>query len=400
MKKAHRDHFVQFQDHTLLKHAILRRYLSTWAEKLLGWPQKRYERIWLVDAFAGAGADQQGNPGSPLIAAQIAQGIHNKRGLDRPPFRIFAVEKDGANYEDLVAIMEPFSNGPQRVIDVRQGTPADYIELLMEFVGDDPVLFFLDPFGVDGLRADLLSLMLQGPHNEVFALFSDTGASRLLAVLTKEARDSDEEVKEVLRSPTLFAELDEERVEQVLAEVDKSNQTLLGTKPHAERIISDALGQEALQELLRTSTEQRQAQAARIWREALHAAGAQYSVALPIRNTEGGRLHQLVYASKSQKGLITMKECMSSSLRDPALPVDLKSSIAFDVRLEVGEVIEQVTAAFAGQELAWTGKEGLKEWILANTDVLQLQMGELKSYMDREGWIVSKRPIRVSVPAE
>lgn len=399
MAKARDQHFVQFQDHTLLKHAILRRYLSTWANKLLSWRGRDYERIWFVDAFAGAGQDQLGNPGSPLIAARIAGGLHSQRQSERAPVRIVAIEKEEGVYKTLVNVVSGFASGQARVIDVRRGTLADYLAPLMEHVDGEPVLFFLDPFGVDGLRADLLELMLQGRHNEVFALFSDTGAHRLLALLSKEERSTDEEVREVLRTPSLFSELDQARVAEVLADVERSNQGLTGTKPHAQRILIEALGEQAVEKLLSSPSEERQIQAARLWREALRDAGAGHTVALPIRNAAGGQLHQLVYASKSKTGLITMKDCMSASLRDSTLPSDVVDSMRFACRLEPELVLDRMKKTFGGQQLRWTGKGGLREWVLTETDALQLHLNEVKAAMDRRGWVKSKRPIEVQVPS-
>ena len=78
MKKAHRKHFERFEEHTLLKHGVFRRYLRTWARKLLFWTGRDFDRIWVVDGFAGAGSDEVGNPGSPLIAAQTAREVDNE----------------------------------------------------------------------------------------------------------------------------------------------------------------------------------------------------------------------------------------------------------------------------------------------------------------------------------
>ena len=67
MPKARDKHFDEFEPHTLLKHAILKTYLATWAMRLLQWGRAG-DVVYFVDAFAGQGRDGVGNPGSPAIA--------------------------------------------------------------------------------------------------------------------------------------------------------------------------------------------------------------------------------------------------------------------------------------------------------------------------------------------
>jgi hypothetical protein len=57
-------HFEAFAPHTLLKHAVYDCYVERWSRILLRW----HDTIRIVDACAGEGADDEGNPGSPLIA--------------------------------------------------------------------------------------------------------------------------------------------------------------------------------------------------------------------------------------------------------------------------------------------------------------------------------------------
>ena len=47
-----RQHFEQFKDHTLLKHAILRAYLERWARILLSAKAGNHDVVF-IDCFAG-----------------------------------------------------------------------------------------------------------------------------------------------------------------------------------------------------------------------------------------------------------------------------------------------------------------------------------------------------------
>src|SRR5690349_12113633 len=95
-------HFEQFEEHTLLKHYLLEAYIKRWATILLG---RGYRRVWYIDAFAGAGRDTTGRPGSPVIAAEIAvrvnaeqfpSGVTAKTGM-----RVLAIESKHEWFESL-----------------------------------------------------------------------------------------------------------------------------------------------------------------------------------------------------------------------------------------------------------------------------------------------------------
>src|SRR2546425_7543157 len=54
--------------HTRAKHEILRRYLQAWFPILA----THHGRVIYVDGFSGPGRYEAGEPGSPLIALQVA----------------------------------------------------------------------------------------------------------------------------------------------------------------------------------------------------------------------------------------------------------------------------------------------------------------------------------------
>lgn len=62
--------FEAFQDSTKAKLAIYKEYIVRYL-KVLSKAYKLYgnqkDTVYIADLFAGAGKDQQGNPGSPLI---------------------------------------------------------------------------------------------------------------------------------------------------------------------------------------------------------------------------------------------------------------------------------------------------------------------------------------------
>src|SRR5438309_580826 len=109
----HEGHFGGFQPHTLLKHAILNSYIVAWGMKILMWGGAG-QRLAIVDAFAGRGRDDEGNPGSPIIAAKRAAEVMRvaleRKSELRPEVHVFAIEAKPAHYRALMEELEPYRN--------------------------------------------------------------------------------------------------------------------------------------------------------------------------------------------------------------------------------------------------------------------------------------------------
>jgi three-Cys-motif partner protein len=138
-------HFEEFEPHTLLKHTVLRAYLQTWARKMLLRPGATRE-LCIVDACAGAGRDEQGNPESPVLAADVAKDAERHLQSDpelrkrfHGPLRIdlVAIEKEAKHYRRLVENLKPYENRARPL----RGTLADYIEDHFSLYRDTPTLF-------------------------------------------------------------------------------------------------------------------------------------------------------------------------------------------------------------------------------------------------------------------
>ncbi len=402
MKKAHIEHFERFEEHTLLKHAVLRRYLRTWARKLLFWNGRDFDRIWIVDGFAGAGSDKAGNPGSPLIAAQIAKEVEGavaNHSSARPGrVMVLAIERASAIFETLKACMGPYTDGDDPTVLLRLGTLAERIDNFAGFVGNEPVLYFLDPFGVDGLDRRLLTRALAGPRNEVLVLFSDLGVARLMAALDKDARVVEDEIADILAQPGLFASIDEELVAAKRFEIERSNSGLRHTQSAADRIIVDAIGKEGRDALRGLPWERRQDEAVRIWKEALEEEGATHILIMPVRNIKGQRIHCLVHASKHWKAFVAMKEAMDASIGQSLLPGRVRDAIALELAADSAGLLDAVLQRFGGTTSKWTQSGGIKEFLLKETPAFPRQITELRNEMDHRGLRVGSRPFTYKIP--
>jgi three-Cys-motif partner protein len=168
----HRDHFESFAPHTLLKHAVYGFYVERWSRILL----KYSDSVRIVDACAGEGGDVTGNPGSPLIAlrngAAAARQLTASSGVPKR-VELVAIEKTLKNFRSLEERI-----GSEPNVRLVHGTLADIVESLGKDSAAVPHLYFIDPFGVSPLKADVIRRALRGPRNEVFLLFAGPAIRR------------------------------------------------------------------------------------------------------------------------------------------------------------------------------------------------------------------------------
>jgi three-Cys-motif partner protein len=399
MPKARQDHFEEFAEHTRLKHLVLGAYLESWARKLLI-GGKRGGRVWFVDGFAGAGQDRHGNPGSPLIAARVAQNLLGEMGGVRggAPMVVLAIEKDSRRHEQLESVLEPHRSSKPPVARTTAGELEDYLGAIVERAGNDPVLYFLDPFGVKGLVVEQLPTLLAGPQNEVFVLFSHMGARRLHAAMLSEGRDLETDVEQIRAAPSLFPEFDQEAIEAVRKKGRRSRESLQATQRSAEEILGAALGPDAIEQASSVPPEDRPAILTRIFMDRLREAGARYVVALPVRNAANAPIYQLVYATKSPVGLRTMKEAMHTGLNRSDLPDQARAAIRNELERPIQQVVDELLQEFSGRSVPWVG--GVKQYLLEETLVFPWQFdvikAELAKYRQPGGTIVYNIPLKES----
>jgi three-Cys-motif partner protein len=385
--KARDSHFDEFEPHTRLKHLIWDRYLKKWAQKLLNWGGAG-QRLWIIDAFAGSGQDDSGNPGSPRIAAVIARDIAAARRAQAPSsgalVHVIAIEKDSTRAEELGANMAEFTEGTPQIAYVRCGTLAELVDRMMPRLGHEPALFFLDPFGVEGMQAELLPKILAAPHNELFALFSDTGAARLHSVLDAEDESPDEAVAREMPGPSLFPDFDAEDEVRIRTAAEKRARALGYTRPAAKRILDEAFGGDSwLQAIEAVEPSERPLEFVRLYMQLLRGAGGKFVIAIPVRDDRNRRVYHLVYASKSSQGFRTMKESIATALGASDLPERVREEMVLELSVDVGRTVDQIARVFAGREIPWTNSKDrraqtVRNYVLEHTGVFPPQCDEIR----------------------
>ena len=124
----------------------------------------------------------------------------------------------------------------------------------------------------------------------------------------------------------------------------------------------------------------------RLFMETLVNAGAVHVLSVPMRNEKGRRVYALVHASKAVAGLMAMKEAVSSGLGRQDIPEATREAVRADLRVDTDAILRRLTRALAGDTLPWAEDRcGVRDLVLANTELFGFQMAELKAALKRAG---------------
>lgn len=167
---------------------VYSKYLTPLAYKILS---RRYKRLWIVDAYAGAGAydpDSNGKraEGSPLAAANIARQYNVNMAKVGKEIRLINVESDPNRFTRLEQTLMGF--GPD--VSNLPGRFQDHLDGILKTVGGDPALFFIDPFGMEGADIRIIDRILERRSKTVTELlinFSHRGFQRMAGNLDANA---------------------------------------------------------------------------------------------------------------------------------------------------------------------------------------------------------------------
>jgi three-Cys-motif partner protein len=156
-----------------IKHRILGTYLSLFLGKL----GSRGGPVYYVDGFAGQGKYDDGQHGSPLIAADIAANPVQKSRIGI--LKCINVEADTVTFANLERATEPYVK--QGIVTNYAGTFDAVLPRVLQQVGDDTAFFFIDPFGTEGAVLSTLETLAQrSGKTEVLVRYDDTRVHRLI----------------------------------------------------------------------------------------------------------------------------------------------------------------------------------------------------------------------------
>jgi three-Cys-motif partner protein len=358
--------------------------------------------VWFVDAFAGAGCDETGNPGSPLISAQVADAINTKyfpNGLTaHTGMRVVAFEEEPEFYENLVKVMAsytaPARRWPEAVAIVKEGTLEHHLDRMLETFRDAPVLYFLDPFGIDGLDAAALSKLfgaskaVGGNKKELLLLFSDEGAVRHAGKIRAGLQDEDAVIAAAAASvsQSIFGEEDTERARQ--EKIAAAKRQLAGHKSNADSdaIMTRAFGGDWWKPIIdATPDRRRQAKFVELYERLLLQHGATKCLHFSVDTKVGRHKYFLIHASAHPSAFVAMKDAMHRT-RTQHLAEQEGLIGQAQPENDIRAIADVIARQFAGRQVRWTGVTvTVQEFALKETALWRYEFDALKAELLRRG---------------
>ncbi len=382
------DHFEEFAPHSQYKHLILKSYFDAWLRKL-ALRQGAGPSLCYVDACAGCGADDAGNDGSPVIAAMAAgeasRQVIAMRG-SAPAISVIAIEKDRGHYTLLAENLKPYAPAAEALL----GELRDHLPTLGTRLGATPTLYFIDPFGLAPLQADVVRQALAGPKNEVLLLFADQAALRhfgaAMAVESKAARQHREQLEAA--ALTLFPDLVIAEAAARAPKVARSQKALEITKERAIEILDTAFGSPSWRVEVESVAEgERRARFRSLYAEFLRNCDAPYVLDIPVFNEDGEHVYTLIHATKNEHGYRTIKEAVAWALNKAPLPADVIEAMRVEMSVPLEPVVSMLRERLVGRTERWAEDKSdkrafsLKHYVLVETPIPYFQLDALKALL-------------------
>jgi len=172
-----------YRPHTRAKHAVLRRYMKAWLA-ILGKGAHRSDRVAevvIVDAFAGRGRYESGEPGSPLIFREVAARAITDGDVDHVD--LFLIEANPANYAMLaqeVAGLDGIAGLQVKLLDRGEFDSVSRPVLADLNARRRPSFWFIDPFGFAGVPLSVVRRIMALPQAEAFINFMARDINRFV----------------------------------------------------------------------------------------------------------------------------------------------------------------------------------------------------------------------------
>ena len=259
--------FDELKEWSERKLNLLAKYIDG-ATRILG----KIDHVFYVDGFAGRGTygdtAQNSVPGSPIRAALLAQQFRDEgRSYS---LSCINVESDREIFEGLQKATEPY----KRVVTNLFGPFSQNIDAILKMVGDNPVICFLDPFGIDGMEmAGIERLIKRGGVTDFWIRFESGEVRRRDGYYSRQEPGADKQF-DILRR--VYGIYDDEKLHHLLAGNSPTQR-----KDNAINVYLARLIQQFENSRRRTG----------------------FAAAYQIKAIEGNSKYHLVFATASNKGL-------------------------------------------------------------------------------------------------
>ena len=174
----------ELEDHSAAKHAILRHYLQAWFPIL----SKYHGRLIYFDGFAGPGRYKDGEPGSPLVAIEVARR-HLSALAGELIFIFVETNRERAeNLRDEIAALDLPSHFTWYIENegFEQVLSSALDRLDEQALHIAPTFALVDPFGFTGLPMHLIRRLLERQRCEVLITFMNNAIRRWVTELPEQ----------------------------------------------------------------------------------------------------------------------------------------------------------------------------------------------------------------------
>jgi len=269
---------------------------------------------------------------------------------------------------------------------------------LLDSIGSAPALLFIDPFGMEPLKAHVIEKALRRPMTEVLLLFADQAALRHYGVIM-----ADEQVVTFNETQMQF---DIDVAEPPAPDPSTgSRPTSISNQAKCEAIMNDAFGSTAWKTKVDAAPKNGRRDVLRaLYSDFLYSAGAKHVLAIPIRRASNQHVYHLFHATRSTNGYVTMKEAVDFALKHGPIAGSAAAVMRFLIRSDIGDIERRIQKTFAGRTVRWTrDKENptmpsLREIVLEQTAAFPSELDELKRRLAQFRDPASKRTLVYTFP--
>ena len=161
MAKKNDDFFKVKKPWSEVKDALLGHYLKPYFQKIL----HTRRAIVYVDCFAGKGAFEDGNPGSPLIALHTIEDCLGQTSMTQSNIQSYFIDLNYAH--DLTENLKDYSG-----VNIISGKYEEQIEGILKNKNGCNVFLYIDPYGIKALDYSLFDSFATHGFNSIELLIN------------------------------------------------------------------------------------------------------------------------------------------------------------------------------------------------------------------------------------
>lgn len=215
--------------HTKLKLEIYKKYLHSWCSIFVN--QRWYPDVFIVDCFAGKGSSQDNIDGSPLITVKAAKEFQayflKKIDKNKEHFKIHClfIENNKTYCDSLNKLLAVYSKEVN--FEIINDDFNNAIKGVIAKIGNKPTLFFIDPFGIKGVKKEsILSIVDKAGAKDIMFNYINEGVVRVGGLVKKCIKKSPEDIS--IKELKTLQHLKDFIGEDFKKVIDKNDREILG----------------------------------------------------------------------------------------------------------------------------------------------------------------------------